>query len=226
MRTHIPGATPIDVRGTYRHPPSGFVFPERLGRFERVAVDQYDDAGNNVGVGYNLSLAESPIAFTIYVRPPGRTEDGATASFEHHFDAELRAIDHYHPDAEQVRRERTWTTQEARSIPGEMAEFIYSDRFAKQDQRVVSQLHLFEFERRIVKYRITFPVSAQAHARAMVLSLLASLTWRSEQGVAGSRERLLRSVLDQPGNVISLALPEPRQRSAPGTHMADKEERR
>jgi hypothetical protein len=185
MRPHVPGATPIQVKGTYTHAPSGFIFPDRLGDFQRVSVDRYDSAGNDVGVGYNLELATSPVAFTLYVRPVGRAQDGSPASFEQHLKAELWVIDHYHPGARQIRREPVSTMQDGKSVPGEMVEFTYSEVFARRDQHVFSQLHLFAFDNWIVKYRITFPVSEEQRARAAVRNLLASLAWRAERAAAG-----------------------------------------
>jgi hypothetical protein len=177
------------VKGTYTHGPSGFVFPERLGNFERVSVDRYDSSGNDIGVGYNLELAESPIAFTLYVRPWGHRTDGTPASFDEHFQAELWVIDHYHPGARLLRREPTTSTQGGTSVPGEMAEFTYDDLFARRDEHVFSQLYLFALDNWTVKYRITFPVSEEQRSRAAVQKLLALIAWRAERAAPGDAKR-------------------------------------
>ena len=52
--------------GRIRHTNSGFVFPNRIGTFERAETQQYNQAGSDVSVAYNAGVL---IAGTVYVYP-------------------------------------------------------------------------------------------------------------------------------------------------------------
>jgi hypothetical protein len=61
-------ATPFETLpdGRIRHTVSGFVFPKRIGVFEREKMQQYNQAGSDVSAGYNAGVL---IAATVYVYP-------------------------------------------------------------------------------------------------------------------------------------------------------------
>src|ERR1700740_1611419 len=69
-----PVAVPLD--GNIRHIASGFSFPNKIGKFQRVMTRQYDAAGQGVSVGYEVDRPR--IAATIYVYPrSGRAIENA-----------------------------------------------------------------------------------------------------------------------------------------------------
>ena len=57
--------------GRIRHTISGFVFPSRIGPFERAQMQQYNQAGSDVSAAYNAGIL---IAATVYVYPAPRQE--------------------------------------------------------------------------------------------------------------------------------------------------------
>jgi len=59
----------VNAQGSYHHLASGMTFPPAVGDFERVKITQYDAAGEDVGVGYNLVSPIAGIAATVYVYP-------------------------------------------------------------------------------------------------------------------------------------------------------------
>src|SRR5438552_7556395 len=52
--------------GRIRHSFSGFVFPARIGVFQRDQMHQYNQAGSDVSAGYNAGVL---IAATVYAYP-------------------------------------------------------------------------------------------------------------------------------------------------------------
>ena len=52
--------------GRIQHTISGFVFPSRIGAFQRAETRQYNQAGSDVSVAYNAGVL---IAGTVYVYP-------------------------------------------------------------------------------------------------------------------------------------------------------------
>src|SRR5262245_17413787 len=81
-----PGTVEIHASGAWTHDPSGLHFPERIGSFNRVAITQYNQAGTDIGVGYNYESYAALVAFTVYVRPPLSLESGASASLGEQFE--------------------------------------------------------------------------------------------------------------------------------------------
>ena len=62
----------VDVAGagegaSFTHAPSGFAFPSAVGRFERVSQNGFGPGGNDVGVGYNLTVPGSEMFVTLFV---------------------------------------------------------------------------------------------------------------------------------------------------------------
>ena len=52
--------------GRIRHSSSGFVFPKRIGVFQREQMHQYNQAGTDISAGYNAGVL---IAATVYTYP-------------------------------------------------------------------------------------------------------------------------------------------------------------
>ena len=169
---------PIRAQGTWRHEPSGLEFPERVGSFFRVAIHQFDEAGNDVGVGYNRIGEGTLIVFTVYVFPPKAYADppnpSATALQFHYERDGIRAA--HQGVTESWSRAVTFDRDDG-SIEGSAAEFRYPERFADATTTVVSQLYLFQWARRCVKYRVSFPASHESIARPAVEAFLANAPW-------------------------------------------------
>src|SRR6187551_3698428 len=67
--------------GVIEHSASGMRFLPEIEGFRRGATRQYDAAGMNVSVGYDLPSATTPIAATLYVYPsPPIRSFGSTES--------------------------------------------------------------------------------------------------------------------------------------------------
>jgi len=70
----LPRATEITAAGDFRHNPSGYVFPIRVGGFQRVHLLRYDTGGLDLSAGYNDALPGCVVALTIYVYPTPRMQ--------------------------------------------------------------------------------------------------------------------------------------------------------
>lgn len=80
---------PMALQGTYVHRGSGIEFPEQVGEFHRTAPRQYDEKGDDVGVGYARRVDGARLESTIFVFPPPRHPDGRVMSAAEQFEAEL-----------------------------------------------------------------------------------------------------------------------------------------
>ena len=104
-----PGVTPIRAQGVYRHEPSGFVFPPSIASFRRVGINQFDQVGLDVGVGYNLVEPDAEISFTLYVTPPAKLRNGRQTTLSEQFEVEIGAIQFHHSGATVLARESVRT---------------------------------------------------------------------------------------------------------------------
>jgi hypothetical protein len=170
-------ARPIEATGPWRHDPSGFRFPEGFGKFQRVAITQYDEEGRNVSVGYNLD-EDLKLVLTLYVRPPARSPSGEPLSFEDEFRSEHAAIASHHQVARETAPWEVPTTRNQESSPGRAMGFRYPETFAGASRDVTSLLYLFQYDGWIVKYRITFPAVQEQNAFLVAQVFVAGFRWR------------------------------------------------
>ena len=70
--SQLPRPVAIAASGDFKHEPSGYLFPNQVGAFQRVTLVQYDTGGLDIGAGYNYALPGCLVALTIYVFPTPR----------------------------------------------------------------------------------------------------------------------------------------------------------
>jgi hypothetical protein len=172
-----PGVTAIEASGSWRHPASGLVFPDSVGNFRRVSINRYDEAGTDVGVGYNHEVGGELVAFTVYVRPPVTLRTGEPASLEQQFRMEKQVVRSRHPGASESWSRAVALLGEGVPRSGFAAEFGYTETFAGLPQPVVSRLYLFESDGWFIKYRVTFAATAEGAPRRTAEALLRTAPW-------------------------------------------------
>jgi hypothetical protein len=122
-----------EVDGDYTHEATGSAFPETAGRFRRTKITEYDEAGSNISVGYNLVTPELSMSATVYVYPLENAE-----SLDAHFDLLKAEIVDAHKGAE-VFWDNTSTKEIAGdALPYRRAAFGYISRFAHMPGAVTS----------------------------------------------------------------------------------------
>ena len=159
------GVTPIRTQGVYRHEPSGFVFPPSIASFRRVEINQYDQAGLDVGVGYNLVEPDAEIALTLYITLPAKQRNGRQTTLSEQFQAEIGAIQFHHSGAPVLAQESVSIRQAGVLVSGLRARFEYEQEvFGDRSRQVESLLYLFELSGWRIKYRVTFSSSQRPSA--------------------------------------------------------------
>jgi hypothetical protein len=167
-RANLPSRTE-----TYTNAPSQFRFPLRIGEFEREQVKQYDQQGQDVGVGYNhlgLGVAVTVFAYPIPSRSPDNTLDG-------HFSTCKAQVLRGHSGAQLVSAEAAQFSPGGVQRSGQHAAFTYTEIFAHRRQAVHSELFLFTHGQRFIKYRATYPVGQQAAAEPAIRAFIEELAW-------------------------------------------------
>jgi hypothetical protein len=173
--------------GEFRHEPSGVVFPERIGRFRRVAVTRYDEDGLDASVGYDFKSPPFFIIATVYVFPAprcaslGSSEEGiadmkaelAGGAWKGSVDQVLRA----HEGSRLVADEEVEVVNAGRTFRGRKASFEYEGEFGGARLRAQSYLYAFCWvgEDWIVEYRFTYP--AGIRGTRPLDELLAGIRW-------------------------------------------------
>jgi hypothetical protein len=162
--------TKIDVAegSAYEHAPSGFVFPASVGEFTRVSAWQYDDAGDNVSVGYNHP--ETMTVATAYVYP---ADDAEAAE---HIEQVKRDVLQVHPDARETSAGDWVLKQGGKTYAGLQAAYTFRDEFAGKERDLNSEAYLVRHGPNFVKFRITYPAEHAEAARSHVAKLFAGLT--------------------------------------------------
>jgi hypothetical protein len=145
--------------GVIKHVPSGFLFPQRVGAFERKKMDQYDRAGADVSAGYDAGVL---IAATVYVYPnPVKAGEGA---LQKEYLSRKGEITGAHPAAELLSENEVPLTQGGRQLVGRKAIYVFMDKFrGDAKQKLKSQLLVFQYGSNFVEYRFTYPMD---HAEA------------------------------------------------------------
>jgi hypothetical protein len=177
----------IIEQGAYRHPRSGFVFPEAVGPFQRVQLYRYDEDGLDVSAGYDLAALGGEIAATVYVYPsPPIASSGSGAETvtaarallaEGEFSGLKESILHSYPGAILTHSGRTYLQQRGVTYHGDVAEFAFTGMFAGMPQSLRSYLYIFMYVDRkwTIKYRFTHPASLDA--TDYIRSFQEALTW-------------------------------------------------
>jgi len=157
----------------YTNSPSRFVFPPRVGSFERAQIVEYDSYGMDVGVGYNDP--KESIAMTVYVYPISQNAPNDTLN--RHFIICKGIVLAQHAGALLVVDDPVQIAPAGIQHTGLRAAFTYTDKFEHKRQPLRSELYLFTHGQRFVKYRVTYPAGRQAEAELAIRELMTQLAW-------------------------------------------------
>jgi hypothetical protein len=171
----IPASTPSTIEaplGSFVQPSTGFTFPETVGSFERVAVDKYDESGDDISVGYN-SLADLIVA-TVYVYPADSSTPPGSLPSEEHFVGVKSSLEASQPGSTLVIDETTANIGEAF---GRKATYRLQAEFAGENRTVLSDVYLFGLDNSFIKYRFTYPESEADSAAGRIAEFMELLQW-------------------------------------------------
>ncbi len=160
--------------GGIRHTPSGFVFPKRVGVFQREQPRQYDRGGFDVSAGYDAGVL---IAATVYVYPaPGDT--GPSVLGREYASKRAEVLQGHRGVA--ILSESTATiAQGGKKQSGRRASFSYRDVFARTPQNLRSQLLVFRQGPNFIEYRFTYPRDHAEEAEKQISSFIRNWSWPS-----------------------------------------------
>ncbi len=158
--------------GRIRHSISGFVFPSRIGAFERAETRQYNQAGSDVSVAYNAGVL---IAGTVYVYPAPQQQGVEVLGREY---ASKRAeVLHGHRAVSLLSESSASLLQDGRKYSGKRAYFAYRDIFARTPQNVKSELLVFRDGPVFIEYRFTYPAAHAEQAEKEIEHFIRTWSW-------------------------------------------------
>lgn len=166
------------MSGTYTHQATGVQFPEEFVPFVRVSIHEYDTAGDNVGIGYNLHSFREPTILTVYLYPgwsPSQDRPAAPPDvlLEEHYQGALVTILASHRDSKIISQEPFVLRQSGQTLRGGRAVVQFEEDFAGHEQVCSSCLYLFYYDNWFIKYRMTCPAAvydlAQQYIEQFVL---------------------------------------------------------
>lgn len=161
------GPFAVSLDGNIVHVASGFLFPNKIGDFERVMARQYDVDGRDVSVGYNNKKPQ--IAAIIFVHQSrGRVLDTEFVVRENEIVAQ-------HEGTKLVDHGTALITP--KKTPALMANYEYTDNFAGRVQPLRSRLLVAQRGDWEIEYRFTYPVSEGASAASLVDFLQSTFRW-------------------------------------------------
>ncbi len=170
------------ANGEYIHSETKVIFPRNLGAFQRDKYHVYDSKGKDISVPYNLYSQKDQIAVTIYSFPaPKLTSIGSrkevvigarTMLFNQYADSQIHYLATKHQSGKLVERKEIPNKIGTPEIKGVFALFNYEEPFAGKKQDVLSELHLFQKDKWLIKYRITYPRNSKDNARKLIDQLM------------------------------------------------------
>ena len=168
--TAASGPFAVALDGNIVHMASGFSFPNKIGKFQRVMTRQYDATGQGVSVGYEVDTPR--IAATIYVYPSsGRL-------LETEFVVRENQIVALHHDTKLVDRGTRFVSP--KKIPALVANYEYTDTFAGKVQSLRSRLLVVRRGDWNIEYRFTYAASEGANGASLVDFLQNGFVWPEE----------------------------------------------
>jgi hypothetical protein len=159
--------------GRIRHTDSGFVFPKRIGVFEREKMQQYNQAGSDVSAGYNAGVL---IAATVYVYPAPSEASADVIARE--WASKRSEVLHGHQGVAVLSETPATVAQGDKKHVGRRAFFSYRDIFARTPQNVKSQLLVFRDGSVFVEYRFTYPRDHSEEAEKQIERFIHEWSWR------------------------------------------------
>ena len=155
--------------GALVHSSSGFVFPIEVGSFLRDRVTQYDQAGDDVSVGYNNVSVDSPVAATVYVYP------ARGGSLTGEFANRQSEVTQFHPDAKLVATSSVVIAPS--QVTAMVASYAFTDVFAGVSQPLRSELLVAQFGEKFVEYRFTYPAAVEQACHNAVNAFEQKFAW-------------------------------------------------
>jgi len=186
---HQPQAIIAD--GAYTHEKSGMTFPIAVGEFHRTGIQQYDQDGLDVSVGYNLSDDRRQIIATIYVYPaPPHISIGSSPETvasvraylsKQEFEARKREALQPRPGARLIEDTDITIPVGGTIRTGRMATFEYDENFLGKKQSLRSHLCIFNFVggKWVIKFRISYPRHLEVTRE--IDSILQGVPWNVPQ---------------------------------------------
>jgi hypothetical protein len=181
------GPVPLHEQNVYTHAGTEMIFPEHIGKFQRVQITQFAPDEKDVGVGYNLYDPVSPISATVYIylapsvvstgSSPEVVEAAKALMFHSHLNDVKQEIMQVHPDAKLISENSCVVTIGEQSRKGQKVTFEFAYVFGTKPQDSISQLYLFQNDGWMIKYRFTFPKATAATSEAVVMDFLKKLAW-------------------------------------------------
>lgn len=169
----------ITSQDKYVHTFSGINFPKQVGKFQRIAVKQYDKSGYDVSAGYNYGAV---IAITVYVYPAPvevsvlpipKIEAGPDWLINSHFNRVKKEIEAAHPKTEIMVEGEAQIEQNGGAKSGKYVIF----RYESNNLTAFSETYLFTHKKWFIKYRITYPEKYQQQCTPTIKQFMKLLTW-------------------------------------------------
>ncbi len=155
--------------GALLHSRSGFVFPTKVRGFQRERPVQYDQAGEDVSVGYNLVKQNCAVAATVYVYP----KRGASLAGE--FANRQKEVARAHAGAQLLNTSSVVVTPDR--VPAMAASYAYVDVFGGVSRLLRSELLVAEAGARFVEYRFTYPAALEQACHSEVDAFAQTYAW-------------------------------------------------
>ena len=181
------GPVPLHDQSDYTHAGTEMIFPEHIGKFQRVQITQFAPEEKDVGIGYNFYDPVSPISATVYIylapsvvsigSSPEVAETTKDLMFQSHLNDVKREIMQVHPDAKLISENSCVVTIGEQSHKGQEVTFEFAYVFGTKPQDSISQLYLFQHDGWMIKYRFTFPKVTAVTSEAVVMDFLKKLVW-------------------------------------------------
>jgi hypothetical protein len=155
----------VAAEGPYLHGPARAVFPERVGKFRRSTIYQYDQEGKDVSASYNLATPEGRLLVTVYIYPAVPAAPAARAELcDQEFGVVNNVISSQHGNIA--------PTEEGAALPvagvdpslRHRSVYRFSSPFDDRVQEIRSEAHLYCYAGGdwLVKYRVSAPVAVAA----------------------------------------------------------------
>jgi hypothetical protein len=154
----------IVAQGTYLHGPARAAYPERVGKFRRSDIYQYDLEGKDVSASYNLATPKGRLLVTVYIYPAAPAVPVARAGLcDEEFETVKSVISSQHDDAAPTEQGT------ALNVPGvapglrHRALYRFASPFDDKVQEIRSEVHLYCYVGGdwLVKYRVSAPAGVE-----------------------------------------------------------------
>jgi hypothetical protein len=154
------------------HTPSGVLFPEKIGLFNRIDTKVYGSNGRDVGARYQL---DTFIVGDVYVYPVGTYAQDLSGEFQ----VQQRAIREENKNVRLVAETTLQTTQNGRTITGRKATYdLARGLFGEPPHKCGSQLIIFRDGRWFVAYRFSYPSERSSIAAKHIADFLDKWNWQ------------------------------------------------